>query len=90
MIRLWFSQQSDLRTAACREEALADDAANQLDVAASISRRPSEYELQSALHFLSASLQTQAEGRNRQANPNQPWVDLAHSILNMKEFIYVR
>jgi hypothetical protein len=51
-----------------------------------IARRPTEQELQTAARFL-ADLASQ-----RNIEPNDPalWSDLAHALVNTKEFIYLR
>ena len=43
-------------------------------------------ELQSRI----AALKAKVEAASIASDPDQHWIDLAHSILNMKEFIYVR
>ena len=43
-----------------------------------------------SLQERSAALDAKRNDSMSKIDPNQPWVDLAHSIFNMKEFIYVR
>lgn len=58
----------------------------EIHAAMSVSERKRRDELQTQIDRCRSKLKSSSED----VTPNQHWIDLAHSLFNMKEFIYVR